>query len=1317
MKLKCEINGKIYDIVQGATFSEEYNETLDSGSIIIDQVPKIEGLKPFDDVFIYDGDFQGYAYVGELTLDINAYTINAQNGIELYVSRRVLKDYQSFKSYDIVLRMMVSAKQYDVVYDILEQSADTLKIAPNREKNSEEILAKIPLFFEFGKNFAGEYYCKYTEKKIEGIDFAKFTIVVDSDRVVNLPKFYRHLLIDQFSEENINLTGELYKYKIELFSETKKLEMIQLPNISITQPLKNDKKISVYEYLVRFVNMYSPKIKIATNQADNVWNYQQKYTVDKNLEEEFGNVYAPDFSLNNPSLKDVLSKLMLVRDMIPYVKDDVIYGMDITKRRGTFDADKRYVNYISGSRSSDNHADNLRRNYDGALSQDRSCRMVEYLGFRNSENALLTLENMRLETRFPIYRINKVYMCYYKKGKVLSDGAETSESRIFLCKQDITKLVKLDSERNLLSQDWNDFGSGVASIDDLAKYKLCTVGYSIGSKYIAGWGEKYSYPTGWWDVNKTYIENILSYVDSFNPYGIYQYGYVTKLGNLKDKEIFSTDGMTIYDKIVNPFSNNSLLFKSMFFIVDYNAFYNGAVVHSKDLGGDEITINDNSSSSLTILEQDGLFQKEKVNRFGNKALQINARYDSIDELQELGSVYESNYERDVIIYHREYNVYDNVINAVYYGTKDYVLKNYFTSVYAKNRTYNLMSYNESIVRAENKKMMLLLSKDNVYYENENRQFGFQRFSNEDYLSRLLSFATPTERPKSIDFFEGKQRINYGVITKYDNGNAVNYLSDMNEFVSGHSLCFNVRMFDNVSSGVYVAVREPEVNISVKNDFTGSVQKWHMMVDDAETGFARNLGFSVFHFDQTNYFLDGMVDGSQESYIKSEIYDRLFNMPLFDINIEQNSQVSNVISGEYEINKDNKEIIDMTFQIEPITDSDDILLTQWVMKLSDMLDTYNKFDSDFTEKDIRGYELSQEFIYTDFSATIELKTITVPMFIFSFDKTEFEKLDRTKELTIDVVADYNNSQFWQDWFFGRVSEYHFHFTKIKSITDEYIEVEGVQSLTWTKGWWGGSTTYNDVRTLKLKKVDTIGASYNVPADKIMFTNLTILKAGNYYVYEWTYPQNKITYGPENTEPVDGSFAFSCGKTFYADSLVNAETCYINELKMTTQDGIVKNYLKNMFIRFDSNNLDKSICYKEYAYGTEEKGFFEDLNVKDVFSIEKDDDGKPYIQIRLANVPQGTKSVQYWFLDGIQYIQNGTDTSISWSNDFSNATYRFVFGVNITENDIQRGYVKVYMSLLSQRDNRVYNLNHILVGKVHNYLNGDTEKVYGLKQYYD
>ena len=62
MGLKCWINGNNYDVVQGVTISEEYNETLDSGNLIISNVPQID-LRPYDDVIIYESiDKDGNLY-------------------------------------------------------------------------------------------------------------------------------------------------------------------------------------------------------------------------------------------------------------------------------------------------------------------------------------------------------------------------------------------------------------------------------------------------------------------------------------------------------------------------------------------------------------------------------------------------------------------------------------------------------------------------------------------------------------------------------------------------------------------------------------------------------------------------------------------------------------------------------------------------------------------------------------------------------------------------------------------------------------------------------------------------------------------------------------------------------------------------------------------------------------------------------------------------------------------------------------------------------------------------------------------------------
>lgn len=164
MNLRATINGKQYDILQGATFAEEFNETLDSGSIVISGVEKINDLLPYDDVYIYSFDDPNYEFQG--------YPFDTNN--------------------------------------------------PQ-------------------------------------------------------PKFYKHLLVDQFTEEVLRLGDELgagtYKYKIELMSETKKLETIQLPNISITQPIKGT-KTSVWEYANRFVKLYSPtyKKKLTENTWSNVKN-------------------------------------------------------------------------------------------------------------------------------------------------------------------------------------------------------------------------------------------------------------------------------------------------------------------------------------------------------------------------------------------------------------------------------------------------------------------------------------------------------------------------------------------------------------------------------------------------------------------------------------------------------------------------------------------------------------------------------------------------------------------------------------------------------------------------------------------------------------------------------------------------------------------------------------------------------------------------------------------------------------------------------------------------------------------------------------
>ena len=179
------INGQEHRLIQGFTISEEYNETLDSATIILSNESQLD-LNPYDDVFIY-GEWCGY---------------------------------------------------YDE-----------------------------------------------SKKCIQPVEGAKFNFVGYPVNIVNygtknMPAFYKHYLIDQFNENILVLDDNpdkiRYSYTIELFSETKGLETVQAPNVSITQPLSS--KVSTMTYVGRFLELYNKKLKKSSNGIGN-WHFSNKYSI------------------------------------------------------------------------------------------------------------------------------------------------------------------------------------------------------------------------------------------------------------------------------------------------------------------------------------------------------------------------------------------------------------------------------------------------------------------------------------------------------------------------------------------------------------------------------------------------------------------------------------------------------------------------------------------------------------------------------------------------------------------------------------------------------------------------------------------------------------------------------------------------------------------------------------------------------------------------------------------------------------------------------------------------------------------------------
>ena len=1518
MKLKCRINGKDYDIVQGATFVDNFNETLDSASICLDQVYKIDNLQPYDDVFIWNADeeFVGYGNIGDIiefdyTIKIGgdligtgvwstpvdlgtdgiivvnegsyfelsgpicqiwAYrfydftnsnentcrfdkpeisisitfevsngetsTTVTENGFSLRSinnqnhglrnSQIVLSngtytfscvyvpENESFlvasnqsgenESYNIISMNVVSAsyktQDIDKIFTIrtsiptfTSDGVNNFQISLlyrgiNYAMNATNIeivddLTRKVLFdsvslgaieFVFTKNNATQKIWTATLQNSVPLilDTLNIFAQVDNIKVIELtgtqngtkakPSFYKHLLIDSFTEEMVGLETGLYKYQIDLFSETKKLEKIILPNISVTQSLVQEEKRTCWFYLEKYLDTFSPKYKKVSNTETKSWQYVNKYAMSEsgvdrngiiaNLKEVFDKTICPEFSLTNPSLKDLIAQIMIVKDMIPVVKDDVIYGMDIGNLVGDFDrtgnSDYNATNFTISSMDSANFATDARREHSNALSQENSAHLVEYLGFRTPNSPFLTLDQLVLETRFPIYKINSIKMCYYKKATLFSPGGEVSAEKIFLCKQDITPLVMQNVVRNTLSTNWRTFvdrNTPQSSVHDYSnvdysdvtatntgldyakQYKICTIGYDIGSNKIDGWGESYQYlDVLWFKAECSYIENIVNLVDHINAFGL-----MSKLeikGGEGYSDIYVPPGLNHIVAFDGSMDNIAKQIKSIVFEVDYDALYNGTVMHSKDnIDKDDLVTADNCSAALTVLESDGLFEREKMNRLGNKTFKLTARYDkdnggsNVNRVQNVGTYDEIT---NSIIYTREYSIYDNLILANYEATYEYILKNYFTSVWAKYRTYSLMSYGESIRRAENVRKLLVLSKDEAYFENigADDDLLFQDISTAKYF---LSFVTPTVID-NLGKIRHNEKLNCGYFLFYkptwedgwvDRPTGY-YLSDINTFASGTSLCFNIATYDNVSGGNYIDSMSANLAITTGDvekamDYK-TTQKWWNMVDSVSDAFVEKVGFYVCHLNNGEYFHDYLFDNADVANVQGvapyyTCLPRVEDPTWF----EENS--SNKIGvKKKQLCKDNKEILDMTMQFSFIShDNDNVLFSPWICKLNDFVGYYDKFAKNETIlTDVQTGSKMFVYVYdkmrydwTDGKTKHKMGTMVIKIKKSAFDAMSGGDVVTGASLspiTFKLNGNLGNlgvNQAYEGSGSGTVS-----FNNIQQKGEDFLTLiytfgasfkyESYQYFLWFKfNVYTNSGNYIKNSNVRLNKVAEEAIDGD-PDDKYYYFrgDLTETDFRCYY----TQPNGQATGDPSKLGWVD----FACFKTGNDDpTALNLNNSLVCEPSISANIGTYKSVRKNMFIVVSSQKVKRRLEFNFYKYSLEDSinTFSNDMyvdngvTINDIFSIFQTNNNYVGLQVNPErydgnpNIPFQVKSIQYYYRD------NNTNTMY------------FVFGVNLPEisqnKTIYDGF-KVYLSVISKRCMDVYDENHNIVGKVANAL---------------
>lgn len=1167
MNLKCMINGKVSGVflpstpdnnrlIQGNTIAEEYSETLDSGAIILSDSPKINNLDPYDDVFIWDCDF-------------------------------------------------------------------------------------LP-------NFDG--ITKTTDAN--GCIVADYSIFEDTN---HNKKFYKHFLVDRYTEERNLLNQDNYTYKIELFSETKGMETVVLPNIIITQPLDADKRLSTFTYMMQFLELYSPKIKV---KVGNTWEYRQKYGLSPEMYNLFRNHYCQQFSLNSPTLRELFTKLMVSKDCIPVVKDNVIYPLMLGQTTGDFNISNYRKSFIVVNKSSDGYVTQFRTNYNNALTAGPTCHRVEHLGLRNSDEAIMTINNMRLETGFPIYKLNKVYVCYYKKCAPLynSEGHQAVRNwHYFLCRQDITDFCVLSNERQALYKD-----ARIASNQDLslAEMKDCyyyTLAYSIGSNLITGFGEMFSYLSSdglsTWDSNECIIRNLVNRLDKMFPYGVdgkadlaqklQQYlidnqgtepywttqmddVYVDTTAKFKGFKAGLNEDNWVPDGTVPSIfldykegdpaklQGDSIVIKGLTFEIDYEGFYNGAIVTNKETYKKQIMKVDNQSDSMPILDVDGIAKERKIEKMSNKMYTITARYTNWDDVQNIGTILKIGGEEEnqddieeIIIYHRDISLYDNCIDVVYYGQESFVLKNFYTSVFAKQRLYNVLDYGNSITRAENIKDIILFSRNRQYSIPQNiiTHTPINYFNLKNYLSCLceeddnLSFEYPIDTA-TMRF--------YDVLNNQEVMSA-NYFADINTFITGNSMCVNTKMFDNITMGTYVDVSHLSgkfwlngnawVNGNKNTNYAGSTQKLCSVHNDRQTGRSEYIELTFLCAEN----------------VQSEIYRNttdVANWQAKRLELPSYFQINNIIalaSIRRKLYKDVNETMDITFQTQLLVDKKnrrDIFLGNNLLK-------YNNLIKSKKAKGSLSSLTSANVIYlVPFQYIVDITKTDTPL-----DRNKASLVGFIVRVPNSIMNDISNQKFTINFVLQMGLEDENDLNRVK--TDTLISDEtNAEILEWKMELLGTDNVY--FSELKSGLVEFVRITYN-SIQVLRKSNVSNFSENGYFYLE-QIDKNFIDESP-GIDKADYTYYTNVNMNDYYDPSGN------DPQKLP----ILNNYFKNNSVpsgSFDSNDIisympaDKDFLGRSARYNN----MFYSFTPSNLY-LEPDDIFTPTIETNQNFTPFGVPDTGY------------------------------------------------------------------------------------------
>ena len=509
------------------------------------------------------------------------------------------------------------------------------------------------------------------------------------------------------NQEAIGQTDTTFSYTINLFSLTKKMEGIILPNLSNT-PHRTGTKITILQYAAKILALYGPKDR----QGNAIWGFTDKFIA------KFEDVDCPEMQWSNPTFREVLTDLAMIKDCIPIlINDDDDEYIDLLDLTETNNANSKPYNFIQKSRSSDDYISEIRMDLQNVMQTNvkginTTVTTAEYLTL-TSDDAIINSENCYLKTQFPILNIKHLWIICFG---LAADGTSTTIIRQDLCDFRVTWGNNEDPSNASyqLVYEKKEYDSKTP----LYRNKIPAVG-TVASVFSEG-GEFYSSHNNfclYFTRNSNRIEGLSDISKTLFAGSVSTLEYLKLLCACNNKDNLYMGLQNAVD--INE-GNNAYF--STFFQVEYETTYNSVFQASKgDRPNNRRIIADNQTNAWVDAYSQGFLEYQKANRLGNLQKMYNQRVLNKANLYKIGDQIS-----DDIVYRTEYQYYPDHVECNAYATKNYVLRDYFTGIKSKIRTW-VNAREEAFIRHDLKKYYCELSfaqdNDSVEYVNNGTELA------------------------------------------------------------------------------------------------------------------------------------------------------------------------------------------------------------------------------------------------------------------------------------------------------------------------------------------------------------------------------------------------------------------------------------------------------------------------------------------------------------------------------------------------------------------------------------------------------------------